>query len=370
MTPEEKIQLYYTIENIKWRYKLDKFEDDALAEILKYARQAKREILEQLNSAFAGEVWEIERNEQLLKELSNLTVAVKEQIAGDTAELTQIAYEESVYMHNNIISIDGVAKNISFVQLSSEQIQSFISTNVGGMLLTDWVNSAFDYPMQEKLKEELGAGLFRGESYKKLSERISELLDETISNIDTLVRSWVQSANVEAQQTVAKENSDVIKGWRWDATLENGNFSKGYGTCLRCLALDAKDKIYPLNGGPSIPLHPNCRCLRRYVTRSYKELGINIEELDDKVRPYTVRGKIDPITGEVERGATGTGGQTLIDAGRITGGMKEYFEMLPEKIKELTLGKNRYKLYKAGKIDLSDLATDEGRLLTINELGL
>jgi hypothetical protein len=369
VTPEQKMQLYYTVENVKWRYKLDMFEDDALAEILKYTRQAKREILEQLNSTFAGEVWEMERNEALLAELDNLTIAVRQQVEADTAELSQIALEESVAANNRILSIDGAASNISFVQLSPEQIQSFLETAVGGAQISGWVNRAFDYPLQEKLREELGAGMFRGESYKKLHARISRLLDEVEDNINTLVRSWVQSANVAAQQTVAQSNSDVIKGWRWDATLENGNYARGRGTCLRCLALDARDEIYPLNGGPSIPLHPNCRCLRRYVTKSYRDMGIDIDELDDKVRPYTIRGKIDPVTGKVQRGATGTGGQPLIDAGRITGGMKEYFKkILPDELQRQTLGPRRYQLWKDGKIKLADLADKDGRQRTIKEL--
>jgi hypothetical protein len=178
----------------------------------------------------------------------------------------------------------------------------------------------------------------------------------------------VQAANVNAQHTVAQQNEDVIKGWRWDATLENGDFSRGHGTCLRCLALDARDEVYQMNGGPPLPLHPNCRCVRRYVTKSYRELGISLDDLNDAVRPYTTRGNIDPVTGTVKRGKTGTGGLPLLSAGRIDGGMDEFFKSLPEQLQKQTLGTRRYELWKDGQIKLYDLADENGDLKLVKEL--
>jgi hypothetical protein len=401
MTPSDKIDLYYIIRNIKWRYKLDKFEDQALREIMKSVGQARYEIMSELDNRFGKRPrpWTDARNKELLDELNKLTAGIKDQLGEDVSEVARIAYEQSLDEHNLIMSIGGRAANVSMVllvariayeqsldehnlimsiggraanvsmvSLAEEQIQNFLTTPIGGMYLNDWVQRTFDYPLQDRLKEELGAGLFRGESYPKLAKRINQLLSDAANNVDTLVRSWVQAANVNAQHTVAQQNEDVIKGWRWDATLENGNFSRGHGTCLRCLALDARDEVYQMNGGPPLPLHPNCRCVRRYVTKSYRELGISLDDLNDAVRPYTTRGNIDPVTGTVKRGKTGTGGLPLLSAGRIDGGMDEFFKSLPEQLQKQTLGTRRYELWKDGQIKLYDLADENGDLKLVKEL--
>jgi hypothetical protein len=356
------------VRNIRHRYNLDQFEDQAVSEILKPVEQARQEIIAELDDIYGELTWTDERNMQLLDELDRLTVGIKDRLGEDVSEVARISYEQSIEAHNSIMSIGGRAANVFAVQLSAEQIQSFLATPMGGMQLSEWVQRTFDYPLQERLGQELGAGLFRGESYRKLSKRVDELLGDAADNTDTLVRSWVQSANVNAQQVVAAANEDILKGWRWDATLENGNLSNGHGTCLRCLSLSAREEVHPLNGGPSIPLHPNCRCIRQYVTKSYRELGIPLDDLDDAVRPYTVRGKVDPLTGEIKRGKTGTGGQPLLEAGRIDGGMDVFFRQLPEQLQRQTLGPGRYNLWQQGKIKLGDLADEYGNQLTIAQL--
>jgi hypothetical protein len=703
MKPQDKIDLYMIIRNIKHRYNLDQFEDQAISEIMKPVEQARRETIAELDNIYGELTWSDERNMRLLNELDQLTVGIKNRLGEDVSEVARISYEQSVEAHNSIMSIGGRAANVSTVQLSAEQIQAFLSTPMGGMQLSEWVQRTFDYPVQERLGQELGAGLFRGESYRKLSKRIDELLGDAAHNADTLVRSWVQASNVEAQHTVARQNDDLIKGWRWDATLENGNLSSGRGTCLRCLSLSAREEVYPLNGGPSIPLHPNCvladtrvsapgamaafraeyngpiiditldngrtvsvtpnhgimtdagpvfaktlkqgdkivfdkghadlsankennhgvpskagdlfdffferfktlsvkprrpainlhgdaefvngnidivapdsflrgdiktlfnydlpdaffphadvgavdlssfcksasvfvamslalqrltgaptvfealgfghnlksfmrsfsirpdgnivfgkpssddalcgpelfrnsvathadfvksddfinrqiksmcdlitgimenlcdfgfstemnallnqdpfdwlpsksgdfanfflgfpgsvqlcdvssvnvrnfsghvfdlqsfssvyyvegmlssncRCIRQYVTKSYRELGIPLDDLDDAVRPYTVRGKVDPLTGAIKRGKTGTGGQPLLTAGKINGGMDSFFSELPEQLQRQTLGPGRYQLWKDGKIRLEDLANKNGKQKTLKQL--
>jgi hypothetical protein len=368
MKPRDRIDLYMTIRNIRWRYKLDQFEDQALNEVLKSVDQARNEILGALDQIYGELTWTDERNFQLLTELDQLTAGIKSQLGEDVNEIASIAYEQSVAAHSSIMSVGGRAANVSMVQLGAEQIAAFLAEPVGGMHLEDWVSRTFDYPLQDKLKQELGAGLFRGESYRKLSRRIRGLMGEAADNADTLVRSWVQSANVKAQDRVAAENEDLMKGWKWSAVLENGDFSNGHGTCLRCLALDARDEVYPVNGGPTIPLHPNCRCIKRWITKSYRELGIPLDDLEDATRPYTVRGKVDPLTGEIRRGKTGTGGQPLLDAGRIDGGMDVFFRQLPQQLQQQTLGPWRYKLWKDGRIQLQDLADARGNQLTLAQL--
>lgn len=370
MTPDEKVELYNLIRNIRWRYQLDtKFEDPALEEIGKIVSKARNEIINSLEGKHPEDYrWTDQRNAELLDELNELTVGVKNQLGSNAEDLATIAFEKSVEAHNSIMSLSGAASNVSFLQLAPEQISAFLETPVGGMQLSEWVNRTFDYPLQERLGQELGAGMFRGESYKKLVKRVDDALGEAAENSETLVRSWVQASNVEAQKRVMDANADIVKGWRWSAVLENGDFSKGVGTCLRCMSLDAANEVYPLDGGPEIPLHPNCRCVRITVTKTFRELGIDIPELDRAMRNANIRGSIDPLTGSIERGKTGTGGLPLLSTQKIAGGYDEFFETLGADMQQKILGKGRYELWRQGKIRIEDLADAKGKQLTIKEL--
>jgi hypothetical protein len=349
-------------------------ESGYLGQILPMVDQAKAEIRNELENRFDTDRWSDRRNAQLLAELERLSQGVKEQVGGQVEESSAKAFEKSAEAQSSIYTLEGRAANVAMLQLSQEQIRSFVDTPVGGRTLQEWVSRSFDQPLIDKLQEEMGAGLFRGESYRKLADRIDELMDEARTNVETLTRSWVQDANVRAQKQMLDNNRDIIRGWRWDAVLENSSYTKGHGTCLRCMALDADDTVYPLDGGPPIPLHPACRCVRRTITRSWEELGVSREGLDEAVnslregRPFSMRGKIDPVTGEFARGKTGTGGVPLIEAGRLRGGYNEFFQRMPEKMQRMSLGPQRYQMLREGKIKLSDLADSSGRQRTIREL--
>jgi hypothetical protein len=371
MNPDDKIDLYTLIRNIRWRYQLDQFENGALTEVLKSVEQAKKEILREFAKPkkYADiDSWTDSRNEALLNELDQLTVGIKQQLGADVTQLAEIAYTKSLEVHNDIFSMGGKAVNVNMLQYAPEQIKAFLAEPVGGLLLSEWVNETYDFPLQQRLKAEMLAGQFRGEGYPKLAKRINELLDDAADNTTTMVRTWVHTANTTAQHNVMKANADILTGWRWCSKLENGNFGTGRGICLVCLSLDARQEVYPINGGPPLPAHPRCGCLRLPATKSWRDLGIPIDDLNESARPFTVRGEIDPITGKIERGATGLGGQPIVSAGQITGGMDGFFKSLDADVQRQTLGPRRWELWKAGKVELKDLVDKSGRLRLVKEL--
>lgn len=258
MSNQEKLEIYTQLRQIRHRYKLDQMESGYLGQILPMVDQAKAEIRNELENRFDVGRWEDRRNAQLLAELERLSQGVKEQVGGQVEESSAKALEKSAEAQSSIYTLEGRAANVAMLQLSQEQIRSFVDTPVGGRTLQEWVSRSFDQPLIDKLKEEMGTGVFRGESYRKLADRIDELMDEARGNVETLTRSWVQDANVRAQKQMLDNNRDIVRGWRWNAILENSSYTKGHGTCLRCMALDADDTVYPLDGGPPMPLHPNC----------------------------------------------------------------------------------------------------------------
>jgi SPP1 gp7 family putative phage head morphogenesis protein len=84
-------------------------------------------------------------------------------------------------------------------------------------------------------------------------------------------------------------------------------------------------------------------CLRSPVTKSWKELGIDIDEAPPGARAS--------MSGAVP--------------GRVT--FVDWFKRQPDKVKREILGKGRFDLYKAGDLDFKQFATNK-RILTLKQL--
>jgi len=87
----------------------------------------------------------------------------------------------------------------------------------------------------------------------------------------------------------------------------------------------------------------NCRCTRIPVTKSWRELGLNIDDLPPGTRA-TMNGMIP---------------------GRVT--FKDWFPKQPAAVQMEILGKKRYQYYKEGKIGIDQFATNT-RVFTIKQL--
>ena len=91
-------------------------------------------------------------------------------------------------------------------------------------------------------------------------------------------------------------------------------------------------------------------------------------EFKNDWRRYTIRGGVDPVTGEIIPQSVGTGGRNIIDSGTFTGSYEDFFQKQSEAIQRQTIGEKRFELYQSGKVSLSDLTDANGRLRKISEL--
>ena len=110
---------------------------------------------------------------------------------------------------------------------------------------------------------------------------------------------------------------------------------------LLCHAINAKGKKYPFR---YTPYGWNCRCQIVPVLKSWKELGIDEEEV-----PVGTRSSLD---GYVSQDMT----------------FDKWLKTKSSEFQKEYLGAGRYELYSKGKITLSDLINQKGRYLSIKEL--
>lgn len=380
MTPQDQLQLWQLIESVRHRFRLDNFEQAALKRILVALDQANSEILTQIAArAETLPEWSEQRSLALLDEYSDLQLALKSQLGQSIAEITGIAGAESYLVHNDILSFGGLVKDFNNVSLTAAQLQAMAQdVPVGGKLLSSWIDDAFGVS-KEMIRQEVMTGMLQGEGYPGFVRRLAQGFDMTRQEATTVARSYVQAVNVQAAHDVASANSEIMRGWKWQSAAENGAYytksgkGRGRGICILCLSLDAADEIYPLKGGPEIPAHPRCRCFRQYITKSWRDLGIPVDEIEKAARPYTLRGKgVDPETGEIVPMKVGTGGRPILDGGHFLGDYEDFFRLLPPAVQKQTIGPRRLELYNSGKIKgLGDLVTVEdgkARLKLIREL--
>ena len=360
-TPQELLDLYWLARQIAWRYKLDAYDDEVLKAIQKTLTKARREILGRFEAQLVRTDWTASRAEEVLYALDDLTQGVRAAMADQIGEASGFAGQHALAEHSSILSVGGTAVAVEAVSLSAEQMrQMFAETPLGGKTLAGWVDAAFDATVKAGIREELNAGLLQGEGYPKLVKRLAQGFDDlSREQAITLVRTYVQSANVAAAEAVYKRNADVVARVKWRSVLEPGYKKTGRGTCLRCSALDGKTWALDDENRPDCPLHPRCRCMLTPETISWRDLGIPIDELKDAARPYTIR---------PDQNIGAGGRREILEYGQHQGDYASWFEKQDEAFQLNVVGPGRLALLKGDKVGFGQLVNGAGSLRTLEEL--
>lgn len=257
MSPDDLKDLIILSRQIAWNQRLEDYATDEVKQIQKGIKGAKRNVLKHIERR-GKEIgpWTKKRAEKLIKEFDLATVGIQQQLGENIAAVATSAGIESFKKHNDIVSFGGRVAKFNATRIAPEQLKSLIQkTPVGGAKLSDWVKRTFSYELQDQIKAEVASGMFEGKGYPALVRRVEKGLDNiTRREAITLTRTYVQSVNVGAMESVYRQNPDIVKGVRWSATMEMGYTSTGRGTCERCAVLDGE--IYSMDEEhPPCPLH-------------------------------------------------------------------------------------------------------------------
>lgn len=161
------------------------------------------------------------------------------------------------------------------------------------------------------------------------------VFETTSREAETLARTAVAHVSNQAREAFYAENAGLIKGFQRVETLDGD-------TCLICGADDGH--VYgPDEPRPQLPEHPRCRGVYVPVTKSWRELGINREEL-----PASTRASMDGQVPENE---------TFDD--RLA-------KMAPNR-QDAVLGPTRGRLYREG-LPLVDMVAG-GKVIPLAKLG-
>ena len=205
---------------------------------------------------------------------------------GKSTDLLGLAKAEAAATQTAIASI-GLEASLP----SAAVLKAMVSdTLLQGAPLSEWwkkqsQDTAFKFSAQVR------QGVAQGETLQQVITRIVGSKKKGIVGImeishrhaSTLVHDSIMQIANDARMATYKANADIMKGFEWLATLD-GN------TCVQCMAYsgaqwDMEGK--PIKGDLPLknpPLHPNCRCVLTPLTKSYRELGLNIDEMPPGTR--------------------------------------------------------------------------------------
>ena len=172
-------------------------------------------------------------------------------------------------------------------------------------------------------------------SSKRPGEYIGGVLETTTKGAQTLARTAVSHVNNRAREAFYKENEDIIKGYQFVATLDSV-------TCPVCGSLDGQ--VFGIDEPkPPVPEHYNCRCLYVPVLKTWKEMGLEGDEL-----PPGMRSSLD---GAVPATMT----------------YQEWLAKQSKQTQDDIMGIKRAHMFRSG-LALTDMV-DRGKVLTLKELG-
>lgn len=271
---------------------------------------------------------------------------IKEQLSVPNfdKEFKELAKQEVNYTkkaYNSVIGVD-VFKNIP----PESAMSSILSTSlIEGATISAWIkdledSQAFDVERAIKL------GMTLGETNNQLAQRVVNTIGVSMRNAQTIVKTGTATVANQARMEFYNANDDVIKGYQWMATLDSRTrlehaIRDGAAWDTNKKGLNDKGKKYPFKFTPD---GWNCRCQLTPILKTWREIGIDEDEL-----PEGTRSSLDGYVPQT----------TTFD---------KWIEGKSDEFKEYYLGKGRYNLYKDGKITLSDLVRQDGRTLSIKEL--
>lgn len=217
------------------------------------------------------------------------------------------------------------------------------ATLIQGAPAAEWWRSQSEQ-VQRQFAAAMRMGMAQNESLGQLVARVRAVMDVSVRNAYALTKTQAQAVSMAARMSSLQANKGVIKGRVSVATLD----SRTSQVCAAYdnAAYDLENRPIPPNKLPflDIPRHFNCRSSWSPLVKSFRELGLDINDF----KPST-RASFD---GQVPAGVS-------------------FSDFLAGKSKDWQdewLGPNRAELWRDGKITLQDLVNGQGRELTLPQL--
>lgn len=227
---------------------------------------------------------------------------------------------------------------------SAQTLRSVVTARpFDGRLLKDWFRG-LETAQRDGLKSAVRIGITEGETVQQIARRIRgtrarNFIDGVVAlnrrQAEAVVRTTVTHVSTHAREATFEANQDLVKGAQWVSTLDAR-------TCPECMALDGK--VFDPGKGRRPPAHIGCRCTTAPVLRSWKEIGIDLNEAP----PGTRASMNGQVTDTVTYG--------------------KWLEGQPPEIQNDALGATRARLFRKGQLKVESFTNRRGNVLNLSDL--
>lgn len=260
MAPDDTLSLYILARSLWWRHDLEQLDAEAVAAVIAALESAQKDIASRLAEDAAGlsalTEWRREQDEALNAWADEVLAGARATVTGVVSEASIAAATASLAAYNAILSLDGKASAVKTVGLSSAQIRAwFQDTALGAGGLEHWVDTALDNGVKQSILDALRKIAVEGKGTAEAVRRVIVAASDAGFEITkreaiTITRTFIQTANVNAQEAVYGANRGLLKGYKRVETLDNR-------CCIICALADGAE--YALDEPrPRLPSHPNC----------------------------------------------------------------------------------------------------------------
>nr|DAE39878.1 MAG TPA: minor capsid protein [Caudoviricetes sp.] len=346
-------------ESIRHQVDLQGYSGGVLSRLLAVLNRSdarlRAELLAKLESMDAT-TFSMERLESLLTSVRSMSAATYQELGYElNKELSEfVAYEVS-YQQQMLVQHLPIGVHVAAV--SAEQVYAAaLARPFQGVLLKN-VWSDLDAAKMKRVRQTIAQGYVEGKTTDQIIRELygtrakgyaDGFIERDRRDVEAVVRTAIGHTAGFAQDRVMEANADLIKAVQWSATLDLRTSSQCRIRDRKLYTPDTHKPIghsIPWGAGPS-RLHWRCRSGQVPVLKSFKELGIDIPEIE-------VGGKT----------RASMDGQLPADTSYA-----DWIKKQSAARQDEVLGPTRARLLRDGKLGMADLYSARGELLTLDDL--
>jgi len=289
-----------------------------------------------------------------VRELNQQAIAVMQNSLAD--ELLQLAGHEAGYQLSlfDVLLPQPVKERYPLQGMTPEMVYAAaMAQPFQGRLLSEWAGN-LEADRMTRITNAVRRGYLLGDTTETIARQVrgqaardyrDGALQMSRANAASITKTAVNHLAATARASFAEANSDILRGKQWLSTLDN----KTTPTCI------IRDRLrYTLDNKPvghKVPylqgpgrIHFCCRSTETLITKSWRELGIDADDMDEGTRA-SMDGQIPADTSYLDWLA----------------------RQSPQRQDQI-LGPERGRMYRSGKLELGNMFTDKGEWITLSQL--
>ena len=319
---------------------LSRFDAGLRRDSIAILEKLQKELIAELANKKLTGIGKADKN-RLLKQATEAIDSAYKNVAGvvDVGGIAQHTVDATVS------AIDKSYGGALSVSIPTQAKMKSIASNVlieGAVLNKWWKKQSEDTAF--KFTGAVRQGLVAAETNQQIIKRVQGVMAVSKRNAAALVQTSVANIAHDARNKTFEANRDITKGEKFVATLDQK-------TSLICASYSGSEwdnNHEPING-TTLPyrrpiLHWNCRSVLVPLLKTFRELGMDIDEM-----PIGTRASVD---GQVSASTT----------------FDDFLQRKGDSWQDDVLGKGRAQLYRDKTITLNQLVNNNGRVLTLAEL--